>query len=172
MWWADCTQDVSCTILRTGCKEMGTSAPGNWKLTVPKATKIMLVRPLMTNWTWLLEVTVLFLHITSTPPPKSVYDSSHPLLVRVVGGIGLWTAVRHSPSPPPTHSPPKPQLPASEIKQNFLSIHLGCLLAFERSATRPPCMLLGNSRASAVVVPPTPIISTPPTETHPKKRNF
>ena len=143
---------------------MGTSAPRNWRLTVPKATKVMLVRPLMANWTWLLEMTVLFLHVRSAPPTKSVYESSYPLLFGVDGGISLWTDVCH-PLPPP----PPPQLPASEIKQNFLSINLACLLAFEWSAARPPCIPFRN-RASAVVVPPPPPPSFQPHPLEPIQR--
>ena len=37
------------TILRTGLKEMWTNGPWNWRLTVPKATKVTLVRPLITK---------------------------------------------------------------------------------------------------------------------------
>ena len=152
------------TILRTGLKEMWTNGPWNWRLTVPKATKVMLVRPLMANWTWLLEMTLLFLHIRSAPPTKSVCESSYPLLFGVDGGISLWTDVCH-PLPPP----PPPQLPASEIKQNFLSINLACLLAFEWSATRPPCIPFRN-RASAVVVPPPPPPSFQPHPLEPIQR--
>ena len=45
------------------------------------------------------------------------------------GGLGLWTDVRH---------PPLPQLPASEVKQTFLSTNLGYLLAFEWPELDPP----------------------------------
>ena len=45
------------------------------------------------------------------------------------GGLSLWTDVRH---------PPLPQLPASEIKQTFLSTNLGYLLAFEWPELDPP----------------------------------
>ena len=43
------------------------------------------------------------------------------MLIRPLTPVGLWTGVGHSPS----------QLPASEIKQTFLSSNLACLLAFE-----------------------------------------
>ena len=93
---------------------------------------MMLVRPLVINWRWPLETTVLFLHVSSAPAPAthSVYKCSHPLLVkgRGVGGVDLQTDVCHPPL----------QLPASEIKQTFLSTNLTCLLAFERQAARSP----------------------------------
>jgi len=44
---------------------MGTHGPWNWRLTVPKTIKMMLVSPLMTNLKWLSELTVLFLHAIS-----------------------------------------------------------------------------------------------------------
>ena len=63
-------------------------------LTIPKTTKMMLVGPLMTNWTWLLEMTVLFLHVTHCPPNHSIHKNSHCLLIgRELGGIDafeLW----------------------------------------------------------------------------------
>ena len=36
---------------------------------------------------------------------------------------------------------PRPQLPASEIKQTFLSANSACLLAFEQRAARPQVLL-------------------------------
>ena len=55
------------------------------------------------------------------------------LLRQVAGGwragrIGLWTDVHH-PLPPT-------QLPASEVKQTFLSTNLAYFLAFEQQAAR------------------------------------
>ena len=82
----------------------------------------MLVRPLMTNF----KVTVrddYAVSACSSSTKDSVYKSFHPLLV--VGeerGVGLWTHVRHLYA----------QLPASGIKQTFLSTNLACLLAFEQ----------------------------------------
>ena len=116
------------TILRTDCKEMGTSASQNWRLTVPKATKMMLVRPLMTNWRWLLVMTVLFLHVIPLSAPATLsIKALTPCLSW--GGVSLCTNVHH---------PPPPQVTASEKKQTFLSTNLACLLAFEWWADGPP----------------------------------
>ena len=53
--------------------------PQNWRLSVPKTTKMTLLRPLMTNWRWPLEMTVLFLH--ATPHHHSVYKCFPSLLL-------------------------------------------------------------------------------------------
>ena len=94
-------------------KKMGTSGPWNWRLTVPKATKMTLVRPLKTSG----KMTVLFLHVA--PLPHSVYKNSHLPLVRDGGTVGLCTDVL---------TLPVRQL-AFEIKPAFLSTNLACLLA-------------------------------------------
>ena len=62
------------------------------------------------------------------PTPDSVYNSSHPLPVREAGSQPLDRC------PPP----PQPQLPASEIKQTFLSTNLASLLAFEQLDRQTP----------------------------------
>ena len=41
-----------------------------------------------------------------------------------------------------TFASPTPQLPASEIKQTFLSTNLACLLAFEQPAAGPQSLLV------------------------------
>ena len=56
------------------------------------------------------------------PPPHSVYKSSHRLLFGVELAFGQMSAT------------PTPQMPATEIKQMFLSTNLACLLAFEWQA--------------------------------------
>ena len=104
---------------------MGTSAPCSWRLTVPKTTKMMLVRPLMTNCKMIVRDVS-----ACSPPPHSIHKCSHSLLVS--GGVGLWTDVCQ----------PPPRLPASEIKQTFLSTNLACLLAFEWRAARHWCTFL------------------------------
>ena len=55
---------------------MGTNSPWNWILTVPKAIKMMQVRPVITNFK-MTELTVLFLHGALSP----IYKSSSPLVV-------------------------------------------------------------------------------------------
>ena len=103
---------------------MGTSAPRNWRLTnCPETTKMVWGRPLMTNWRWLLQMTVLFLHVT--PPTLSTKALTPCLLER-----GSW--------PLDGYPPASPQLLASEIKQTFLSTNLACLVAFEWQAAGPP----------------------------------
>ena len=67
----------------------------------------MLVRPLMTNFKMIVRDVS-----ACSPPPHSIHKCSHSLLVS--GGVGLWTDVCQ----------PPPRLPASEIKQTFLSPNL------------------------------------------------
>ena len=115
-------RDWAATILRIDHKEMGTSAPCSWRLTVPKTTKMMLVRPLMTNCKMIVRDVS-----ACSPPPHSIHKCSHSLLVS--GGVGLGTDVCQ----------PPPRLPASEIKQTFLSTNLACLLALSGEQPDPPC---------------------------------
>ena len=70
------------TIPRIDHREMGTNAPCNWRLTVPKTTKMMLAVHWWPIWRWLLQMTVLFLHVAlSHPSPAdSAYKCSHPFL--------------------------------------------------------------------------------------------
>ena len=110
-------------ISRLDCKEIGTSVPWNWRLTVPKTTKMMLVTPLMTNWSWLWDDCSACYLPPPIPPPPSIKALTHYLCV----GGDLWTDVCH----------PLPQLLASEVKQTFLSTNLVCLLAFEQWAAGP-----------------------------------
>ena len=97
----------------------------NWRLTVPKTAKRMLVRQLMTNLSWLCCFCM--------QPLPSAYKSSHALLVR--RGVSLWTDVYPS-HPSSTPSTPH-QCLASEIKQTFLSTNLAYLLAFVRWSPGP-----------------------------------
>ena len=64
------------TILRIDCKEMGTTAPWNWRWTVAKTTNMMLVRPLMTK----LNMSVRDECAVSAcnPSPVSVYKMLSP----------------------------------------------------------------------------------------------
>ena len=88
---------------------------------------MMLLRSSVTN----LKMTVRAdCAISACNPLQTVYKSFCPLVavMGVVGAgggrreaVGLWTDI----------CPPL-QLPASEIKQIFLSTNLACLLAFER----------------------------------------
>ena len=90
------------TIPKTGHKEMGTNGLWNWRLTVPKTIKMMLVRPLMTN----LKMTVRDDCAVSacSPPPLTLLMLSptpNPLLVWAGGWgkVSLWTDACR---PPPT----------------------------------------------------------------------
>ena len=75
-------------------KKMRTSAPQNWRLTLPKTSKMMLVRPLIADWRWLLEMTMLFLHVTASPTLP--INALTPCLSGE--GVSLWTDIRHPPS--------------------------------------------------------------------------
>ena len=88
---------------------------------------------------------MLLLH--AAPPPRTLsIKALIPCLWGAEGerGVGLWTDVCH----------PYAQLPATEIKQTFLSTNLACLLAFEQRAVRPPPSpppsLWGNTHTKSV----------------------
>ena len=119
---------------------MGISAPWNQRLTEPKTTKTMLVRPLVTNWRWLLEMTVLFPHGTFPHHlPTLSIKALTPCLSRV-SGVGVsWPLDRCLPTSPPV---------ASIWNQTFVSTSLACLLAFERQAARHPHTYLSMTLVS------------------------
>ena len=102
---------------------MGTSAPRNWRLTnCPKTTKMMLARPLMTNWRWLLEMTVLF----CMWPPSSVYKSSHPCVLGEE--VSLWADVCY----------PTPLVASIWSKGNFLFHRPGLFTGFWAAGSQTP----------------------------------
>ena len=80
----------------------------NWRLAVPKTTKMMLLGPLMASFRDDCAVSAC-----STPPHLSIRAVSPCLSAREAGS---WLSA---------------QLPASEIRQTFLSTNLACLLASE-----------------------------------------
>ena len=116
------------TIPRTGLEGMGTNRPWNWRLTVLKTSKMMLVRPPgpISRWRW--ELPVLFLH---GAPCLSLYTPwNSPLKALAHCQWKMMSAFGHE----STHPPPNPRLPTSEIKQTFLSSNLASLLASEQLA--------------------------------------
>ena len=48
--WPDCSQDISCLNSNNLPRKMETNGPWNWRLTMPKTTKMMLVRLPMPNF--------------------------------------------------------------------------------------------------------------------------
>ena len=92
----------------------------------------MLVRPSRTNF----KMTVTANYYFYMYPPPFPYKSSCFLMVQggEKGGIGLWTGLCPTPpSPlPALHPDSHLWLPASKIKQTFLSTSLDSLLAFEQ----------------------------------------
>ena len=104
---------------RTDCKAMETNQTQNWRLTVLETIKMMLVRPVMTNFkrTVRADYTVS----ACSPLPQPIKVLAHWLSVE---GVSLWTGVPTQP----------PWMPASQIKQTLLSTNLVSLLAFERRA--------------------------------------
>ena len=84
-----------------------------------------LVRPLMTNFKTPVRADCIV--STCSPLPLSI-KALAPWLSGE-GGVGLWTGVR------PPHPPHL--LPASKIKQTFISTNLASSLAFERRAAGP-----------------------------------
>ena len=125
-WWPDCTQDLSYHNSRNWPQRNGTSAPWNWRLTVPKTTKVILVRPLMIK----LKMTIRDDYTVSTrnPPPTLSIKPLTPCLSEG-SAFGQISAT--------TTTPPSP-VASIWNKANFLPTNLACLLAFEWWAARPP----------------------------------
>ena len=98
----------------------------NWRLTVPKAFKVTLIRPPTTSFKMTVRADGA---VSAWSPPPSTYESSCPLLISW-GGELAFGQMSTLPLPPP-HTL---GLPASKIKQIFFSTNLDSLLAFERPA--------------------------------------
>ena len=92
-WWPDCTQDLSFHNSENWPQKKWEQVHPNWRLTVPKTTKIMLVRPLMTDWRWLLEMTMLFLQVTASPTLS--INARTPCLSGEE--VSLWKNIHHLP---------------------------------------------------------------------------
>ena len=109
---------------------MGTNWPWNWRVTVLKTIKMMVIRPWHDQFQ---DACQSWLCCFCMWPPLSAYKSSCPLIVSGRGGVGLWTWSR--PPPPPL---PCQQLPTSKIKRTFFSTNLASwVLALEQPAARP-----------------------------------
>ena len=106
------------TVVSTGLKEMGTNQPWNLKSTVFKTIKMMLVRSLRTRWRWLLQITMLFLHVTPPLPTLSIKA----LTLRLLGrwGVGLWKDVHH----------PHPTVTSTLNKANYPFYQPGLSIGF------------------------------------------
>ena len=100
---------------------METNQTQNWRLTVLETIKMMLVRPLMTNYKRTVRADYTMSACSRLPQPIKVL--AHWLSVE---GVSLWTGVPTQP----------PWMPASQIKQTLLSTKLVSLLAFEQRAAR------------------------------------
>ena len=122
----DYTQHTSCHNSKTGLSKMGTNRPCS--LTLPKTIKMTLVRPSRRN----LKMTVRANCAVSTSSPLLLLIKSLAPLATSYGqgGVGLRTDFC-------PHPPTPAQLPASEVKQMFLSTNLAGLLAVEHPVTRP-----------------------------------
>ena len=106
-------------------QEMETNRPWNWTLIVPETIKMMMVRPLMTNFKMIVRADC----IISTCNPFS-------LSIKVLAPWLLGVKWRSQPLDRVHPTPTFPQLPASNIKQTFISTNVASLLAFEWQATR------------------------------------
>ena len=49
-WWPDCSHDINCHSSENWLQEMETNQHWNWRLSVLKTIKMMLVRPLKTSF--------------------------------------------------------------------------------------------------------------------------
>ena len=72
---------------------METNRPWNWRLTVLKTIKMLLIRPSMTNFKMIVRADCAV--SACSPLPPSIKALAHWLSV---GGVGVWTEV--CPSPP------------------------------------------------------------------------
>ena len=113
--WADCSHDISCHNSENLPQEMETNGPWDWRLTVLKIIKMMLVRPLITNFKLTVRTDCCF----CMKPPLSAYIKPPGCQWR---GAGLWTGVHPSPVA-------------------VLSANLASLQAFERQVARPHLQL-------------------------------
>ena len=99
---------------------MGTNQPWNRRLNVLKS-----------RWPWSDHLMISF-KTTVRADCAAFACSPLPLSIKALApwlsgrGVGLWTGIC-----------PRPRLPASKIKQTFLSTNLASLLAFERPAAGP-----------------------------------
>ena len=78
----------------------------------------MLVRSLRTRWRWLLQITMLFLHVTLPLPTLSIKA----LTLRLLGrwGVGLWKDVHH----------PHPTVTSTLNKANYPFYQPGLSIGF------------------------------------------
>ena len=123
-WWSDCSHDINCHISENWPQEMVTNQLWNGRLTVPKTTKMMLVRPPMINFKMTVRADYVVSACSPLPQPIKALALC---LWREVGRLGLWTTLHTT-----------PQLHTSKIKQTFLSTNLASLLAFDQWATGTP----------------------------------
>ena len=86
-------------------KKWGENGPWNCRLTLPKSTKMMVVRPLMTNLKMTVRDDCTVSACSPPPPTHSVCKSSHPLLV----GGGRLAFGQMSVNRPPAPSAPSCQ---------------------------------------------------------------
>lgn len=124
-WWPDSTHDISCHNSRNWPRRNGNKPTRNWRLTVPKQTKMMLVKPPMTN----LKMTVrddCAVSACSPQPTKA-------LCPMIVSG-GAKSLDRH-PAPSPL---PSTTSPSVWKKANFLFHNLASLMAFGAASNWPP----------------------------------
>ena len=126
---------------------MGTNGPWNWRWTLHKTFKMMLVRPVMTKLKMTLGGDCAL--SACTPTPTSVYRSSHSMLVIGWGGVSLWTEVCHL---PPTSC-------CIWNKANFPFHQSGLFIGFwvMNSQGCPP----HSFQQHYLMVPPTQSITTP-----------
>ena len=105
---------------------MGVNWPWNWRLTVVKTIKMMLVRPRMTNFKMTVRADCAVSACSTNP--LSIKALAHWLSV---GRVSLWTGIR------PAH-----WLPACKIK-HFPFYHPGLFIGFWTASSRIPLLVTG-----------------------------
>ena len=115
-WWPDCSHDISFHIWRISLKETEANWPWNWRITVLKTTKMMLVRPPRTNFKMTIRDDYTVSACIPLPQKKFLFTDCW-----WGRRVGLWTGVL-----PPTLTP-TPTSPLLASKINF-TFHQPCLL--------------------------------------------
>ena len=109
---------------------METRQPGDWRLTIPKSNMMTVVRSPVTNFKITVEADCDV--SVCSPLPLSIKVLAHWCQWWVEGG-----------GTPSDRCPPSPhQLPASKIKQTFLSTSLASSLAFWAVSSWTPLLVI------------------------------
>ena len=141
-WWPDCSHDISCINSEKWPQRNGSKPTLYWRLIVLKTVKMTLIRPLMSSFKT-VRADCAVSACSHLPIPLKLPLKSSCLWIP---GSGSWSSQGLAPistaahplwanGPDPSLLPPR--LPASEMKQTFLSTSLvSPVLVLEQQAAR------------------------------------